>query len=161
MKQFLAPVAIVAMAVAGPAAAQSMAAKTYIAKAGASDLYEKQSSQLVLASTKNAQLRDFANQMIADHTKSTADVKAAAKTAGIAVAPPKLEPMQARNIAALKAAKGDARDKLYVEQQKVAHQMALQLHQGYASNGTVPSLKTTAAAIVPVVEQHLQHTQAM
>ncbi len=161
MNRFLAPVAMIAMTVAAPAMAQTMTAKTYVAKAGASDLYERQSSQLVLATTQNAQLRDFATQMVADHTKSTADIKAAAKTAGIMVPAPKLEPMQARNIAALRAAKGEARDRLYTDQQKVAHQAALALHQGYAANGTAAPLKTVATAIAPVVEQHLQHVQAM
>ncbi|MFS0772082.1 DUF4142 domain-containing protein [Sphingomonas sp. 1P08PE] len=161
MNRFIAPIALVAIAAAGPAMAQTMTAKTYVAKAGAGDLYEKQSSQLVLGSTQNAQLRDFANQMIADHTKSTADVTAAAKQAGMAVPAPKLEPMQARNIAALRAAKGDARDRLYVQQQKTAHQMALDLHRGYASNGTSAPLKTVATSITPVVEQHLQHVQGM
>ncbi|MDP1028322.1 DUF4142 domain-containing protein [Sphingomonas sp. KR1UV-12] len=162
MNRFLAPIAIVAaVVVAGPAAAQPMAAKTYVAKAGASDLYERQSSQLVLATTQNAGLRDFANQMIADHTKSTADVKAAAKQAGIMVPPPKLEPMQARNIAALRAAKGEARDRLYVQQQKTAHQMALQLHQSYSANGTSAPLKAVATSIVPVVQGHLQHVEGM
>jgi putative membrane protein len=120
MIRILAPIAIVAMA-ATPAAAQTMSAATYVAKAGAGDQYEIQSSRLVLATTTNPMVRDFANQMIADHTKSTADVKAAAQQASVRVPAPKLEPMQMRNIAALRATRGAARDALYNQQQKAAH----------------------------------------
>lgn len=141
--------------------AQAVTPNTYVAKAGASDLYEKQSSQLVLASTKNAKVRQFANQMIAHHTKSTNDVKAAAGQAGVPVPPPTLEPMQASNIAKLRAVNGTARDQAYIQQQKVAHQQALALHRGYAANGTAAPLKTAAGKIAPVVQMHIDELQRM
>lgn len=62
--------------VSSPAAAQVMSPAEYVKMAGASDLYERQSSELVLQSTKNPEIRDFATMMIAHHTQSTADVKA-------------------------------------------------------------------------------------
>ena len=146
----------------GPAVAQQrISGPTYIAKAGASDQFEIQSSQLLLASTRNEGLKRFANMMIQQHTKSTNDVKAAAAQAGLTVPPPRLEPMQRANIAALRRANGVARDRLYVQQQRVSHRMALRLHQNYAANGTVQPLKTTAAAIVPVVQQHLSAIEAL
>jgi putative membrane protein len=88
-------------------------------------------------------------------------VKAAAMAANVKVAPPKLDPMGAKNVAALRAAKGTARDRLYVTQQKAAHAKALTLQQGYAANGTVPGLKTVAAGIVPVVQTHITELQTM
>jgi len=141
--------------------AQTVTPKTYVMKAGAGDLYEKESSKLVLASTGNAKLKQFAQMMITDHTNSTNEVKAAAREAKVPVAPPKLDPMQARNIAALRAAKGTARDTLYVQQQKTAHQMALQLHQGYAANGTSAPLKAVATKIAPVVQTHITELAGM
>lgn len=147
--------AIVAAVPFAAVSAQQMTAPTYVMKAGASDLYETQSSQLLLTSTSNEGLKRYANQMIEDHARSTADVKAAAAAAGMTVAPPRLEPMQARNMAALRAASGAARDRLYVQQQRVSHRQALALHQGYARSGTVSQLKQAATTIVPVVEHHL------
>lgn len=153
------PAALIAATVvaAGPALAQAApATPTYLMKAGASDLYEKQSSQLVLQSTKDAKLKTFANEMIRDHTKSTADVKAAAAQAKLTVAPPKLDAEQAKMIGDLRGAKGTARDKLYVQQQKTAHAKALQLHQSYAAGGDTPSLKAAAGKIAPVVQHHIE-----
>lgn len=140
---------------ATPALAQAMTGKTYVMKAGASDLYEKQSSMLVMGSTKDPKIKQFAQKMIADHTDSTNQVKMAAKQAHMTVMPPKLDAEQASNMAKLRAAHGSNRDMMYVDQQKMSHQMALQVQQDYASNGTVAPLKTVATNIVPVVQGHI------
>ncbi|WP_022681695.1 DUF4142 domain-containing protein [Sphingobium bisphenolivorans] len=139
-----------------PVAAQAEAPNAYLAKAGASDLFEQTSSKLVLQSTKDAKVRSFATMMVQDHGKSTAMLKAAAAKAKVKVAPPKLAGEQQMKIDALTKATGTARDTLYWEQQKAAHRQALALHQGYASTGTVPSLKTAAGQIVPVVKHHIE-----
>ena len=147
--------ALAAIGLAGPAFAKAKTPAEYVKMAGASDLYEKTSSQLVLADSKNTGVRDYAQHMIKDHTKSTAEVKAAAMKAGLHPAPPKLTAMQAGDVAKLRAAHGTARDKLYLQQQKTSHDMALQLQQGYADNGTSAPLKATAATIAPVVKEHI------
>ncbi|WP_298092051.1 DUF4142 domain-containing protein [uncultured Sphingomonas sp.] len=153
---------VAALVAAAPTAvfAQTVTPAQFVAKAGASDLYEKESSQLVLRST-NPKIRTFAQAMIRDHSKSTADVKAAAAKAGVRPAPPKLEPMQADMVAKLRQASGTQRDQLYVQQQKTAHQQALALHQGYAQSGTAAPLKAAAAKIAPVVQHHLEMLNGM
>jgi putative membrane protein len=127
----------------------------YLKKAGASDLYEKTSSQLVLGSSDHS-VRAFAKEMIADHTQSTAKVKAAAMRAGLHPKPPMLEPKQRAMVADLRRAHGHQRDVLYAHQQEQAHQEALALHQEYASSGDVAPLRRTAGDIVPVVQHHIQ-----
>ena len=161
MNRYLTLAALMALPMTAVSAQAPMAASTYVMKAGAGDLYEKQSSQLVLATTANPKIKGFANMMIMDHTKSTMDVKRAAMAANVKVAPPKLDADGMKNVAALRAAKGSARDTLYVAQQKMAHQKALALHQGYADAGTVPSLRTVAAGIAPVVQAHITELQGM
>lgn len=140
---------------------QAMSPREYVMMAGASDLYERQSSQLVMQSTKNPMVRDFANMMIANHTKSTADVTAAARQARVPVMPPRLNADQTRMMVQLRAARGPARDMAYISQQKTAHDMALNLHQSYAMNGSAEPLKAAAGMIVPAVQQHIQMLQTM
>jgi putative membrane protein len=154
---FAAGAAIVMMA--APGFAQTAA--DYIAKAGAGDLYEIQSSKLVLASTKNANLKKFATQMVADHSKSTADVKTAAGKSGLKPKPPMLDADQKAMIKELQSASGPARDTAYVGQQKTAHAQALALHQGYAATGDKPALKAAAGKIVPVVQHHIEMLNGM
>lgn len=146
---------------AAPLAAQTTDAATYVAKAGASDLYERTSSQLVLQSTKDPKIRQFATMMVRDHQKSTADVKQAAAAARVRVPAPKLEPAQAQMIAELRSKSGVERDRSYVMQQRTAHDQALALHRGYAQGGTAAPLKTVAAATAPVVQHHIEMLRGM
>jgi putative membrane protein len=147
--------------VAVPASAQVMAASEYVAIAGASDLYERTSSQIVLETTADPKLRDFAAMMLTAHAQSTADVKAAALRSKIKIAPPKLMPAQAEMIAQLRAETGVARDAAYVAQQRAAHGQALSVQQAYARDGAAPALKQAAGKIVPVVEHHLMMLMTM
>lgn len=141
-------------------AAQAMPASAYLMKAGASDLFERQSAK-VMTTSHDAKVRGFAAMMTKDHTASTADVKRAAMRSGLHPAPPKLTAQQSRDLAALGAARGTARDRLYVDQQKAAHREALTVQQGYADRGSVPALKAAAGKIVPVVQHHIDMLNAM
>lgn len=152
--------AALSLLIGGPATAAVVPASTYVMKAGASDLFERESAALMKTSA-NPEVRKFAMMMSTDYAKSTAMVKAAATNAKLRVPPPKLEPMQAENLTKLRAAKGEARDRLYIEQQQMAHGEALALQRSYAAEGDVASLKAVAAKIVPVVESHKAMIDAM
>ena len=143
------------------AAAPTTMAPDFVKQAGASDLFEKTSSKLVLTSAKNPKIRDFAQMMIKDHTQSTADVKAAASADGLKPGAPKLMPDQAKMIADLKAAKPADREKLYATQQVTAHGNTLDLMQAYADGGDKPHLKGVAGKIVPVVQTHLTEAKSL
>ena len=160
MKRFL-PVAALAIVLATPAVAQQMTPNAYVAAAGAGDLYEKTSSQIVLQSTKDPKVRSFAQGMVRDHNKSTAMVKSAATKAGLKPKPPMMTSAQSGMIAQLRKESGTARDRTYLTQQQTAHQQALALHQGYAANGTAAPLKTAAGEIAPVVQHHIDMLTGM
>ena len=144
-----------ALLIAAPAAAQVMAPAEYVATAGASDLYEITSSQLVLQSTSDPKVRQFAQEMIAQHTKSTAEVKAAAAKARVDAPPPALNPVQTELVAELQAENGPARDAAYIAQQKESHQQALNVQKAYAAEGTSAPLKAAARMVVPIVQSHI------
>lgn len=127
----------------------------YIAKAGAGDLWEIESSKAVLAKTKRDDVKSFANMMIDNHGKSTAKVKAAAAAASIEVTPPMLDAEQQRMLDEVKNADAATVDAVYLRNQKAAHDSALALHRGYATNGDTDSLKKAAGEIAPVVEEHI------
>lgn len=147
--------AILAATVAVPAIAAPMSPGEYVMTAGASDLYERTSAQLVLQSTQNPMVRDFARMMLSAHSQSTAEVKAAAGHSGLKPMPPKLTALQMEMIAQLRAETGIARDAAYIAQQKAAHDGALNVQKAYAMEGTAPALRRAAQGIVPLVEQHI------
>jgi putative membrane protein len=151
----------IALLAATPAAAQVMTPTDYVKTAGASDLYERESAKLVLETSRDARVRDFASMMIEMHTKSTQDVKAAAMHSKLKVAAPMLMPAQREMLAQLRAENGPARDAAYVVQQRAAHGQALSVQQAYAAGGTAPALRRAAAGIVPVVQDHIMMLMKM
>ena len=152
--------AATALMLAGAAHAAPPAAD-FVAKAGASDLYERTSSKLVLTTTHDAAVRRFASEMIKDHTKSTQMVKSAALHSGLHPKPPALDAKQQGLVADLRKAKGADRDHLYLDQQKQAHAEASALMQDYAATGSDAALRKAAAAIVPVVKHHIDMLNGM
>ena len=81
---------------AGPASAQSVGEKTgvnslldvapkttdFVTEAAQSDMFEIQSSKLAAGKTQG-DVQKFANQMVADHTKTTEDLKGLAPAANV------------------------------------------------------------------------------
>ncbi|WP_172438627.1 DUF4142 domain-containing protein [Sphingobium yanoikuyae] len=128
----------------------------YLAQAGASDLFEVESSKAVLAKTQNSKVRAFAQMMIKAHQESTAKLINAAGQATLTVRPPVLMPDQQSMLDDINAASADSVDAVYIANQKTAHQAALSLHQAYAANGGVAPLKHAAGEITPVVRGHVE-----
>lgn len=126
----------------------------YVAKAGAGDLYEIESSRLALQKSGNAKVKQFAQMMIDHHQQTTAKVTEAAKASGMKPMAPKLEPKQAKMIADLRTASAANFDGLYITQQRKAHDEALMLHSTFAESGKSAPLKKVAGEAVPIVTRH-------
>jgi putative membrane protein len=134
----------------------------YLAQAGSSDQFEIQSGQLALQASQNPAVRNFANMIVADHTRSTQMLMAAAQGAGMSPPPPTILPQHQALLDQLRSAgSGPAFDQAFQQIQVQAHQQALMLHQNYAAQGDVPALRTVAGQIVPIVQMHLQTAQSL
>lgn len=134
----------------------------YMSMAGSGDQFEIQSGQLALQISQNPAVRNLANMLIADHTRSTQMVAAAAQSAGITPPPPAILPQHQALLDQERAAgSGYAFDTAFRDIQIQAHQQALTLHQNYAASGDVPALRTAAGQIVPVVQSHLNALQML
>lgn len=135
-------------------------AMPYVMMAGASDLYEIQSSQMAAQRATRPEVRQYAQMLVQHHQMTTQQVMAAARAAGMRPPAPRLMPMERQMIAQLQSAGADF-DRVYISQQVQAHEKALALHSNYASNGDAPSLRTVAGNAVPIITQHLQEAQRM
>ena len=144
-----------------PAEAQRGDAMMFVAKAGASDLYEIQSSQIAMRRARDPRVRAMAAMLVRDHRRTTAQVTAAARAAGLRPRPPMLEPRQRMMINQLNRAPARSFDRVYLSQQIPAHQEALGMIRNYAANGGVPSLRRAAAGAEPIVEGHLEHARRL
>lgn len=134
----------------------------YASMAGASDLFEIQSSQLALERTQNADIRQFAQMLVTDHQAATANLRTAAQQAQPAVTvDPQLNAEQQANMGALRAASGADFDRLYLQQQVPAHEKALAMLRGYAESGDVPALREHASTTAGPVERHLERAREL
>lgn len=126
----------------------------YVAAAAASDMFEIQSSELVLRQSQTPAVRRFAQQMINDHRSSTEKLKSAAQNASIVVPAADMTVVQ-RNQLKLLGEAGDGIDETYLGQQRDAHANAIALHQSAAANSALPApLSAFAAEVVPTIQGH-------
>ena len=146
---------LLATATASAAYAAPMSASEYVMTSAASDFYERTSSQVVLQSTRNPQIRAFAEMMLSAHSQSTAEIKTAAGRSGLKPIPPRMTALQTEMITQLRAERGTARDAAYLAQQRAAHNGALNVQKAYATEGSSAPLRSVAQTIVPMVESHI------
>jgi putative membrane protein len=156
-----APVNTVQDVAAGPvglasAVVDGTKATNYVPAAAMADMYEVEAGKIAADRAKDPKVKAFGQMMVKDHTKSTADLKAALATAKLDITPPaELDQRRKGMLDNLKAA-GDADfDLAYLHQQLAAHLEALTLHKGYADHGDNDGLKAVAAKIAPVVQMHI------
>ena len=156
-----------------PAMAQSTGEKTgvnavlgitpttqdFVTEAAQSDMFEIQSRKMALNSL-DAPTKDFAQKMIADHTKTTTELQAAvSKGEARATLPTAMSSSQQSMIAKLNDLQGAAFDKQYHSDQVSAHKDAVSLFQRYGKSGTDAGLKDWAATTEPALEHHLEMAQ--
>ncbi len=155
-------IAIAAALIAGAsyAYAQQLSSEEFVTMAASSDMFEVQSGQLAAKNSKEASVQQFAEMMVADHTKASQELKVAAADAKITV-PTEMIDKHAAQLDKLQSAQGEAFDKAYIEAQLLAHQEALKLMQSYAQTGDSEPLKGHAAKASPIVQRHLEHVQKL
>lgn len=137
-----------------------MAAGQYVEMAASSDMFEIESSKLAMTMGQSEPVKKFANHMVSDHGKTSADLMAAAKAESLEV-PKTMMPKHADMVAQLKSADAASFDALYIQMQTMAHQEAVALHTAYSETGKDMALKEVATKAVPIVTEHLKDVKAM
>jgi putative membrane protein len=134
----------------------------FLAQAASANQFEIESSQLALQASQNQAVRNYANLLIADHTRLGAQVTATAQSAGLTMPPPGLLPAQQAALDQLRAAgAGPSFDMAYRQAQIDAHNQAIGLMQNYSTSGDVPALRSAAAGAIPMMQMHLQQAQML
>lgn len=147
------------LATIGAAWAQGMTAQDFVNQAASGGLFEVQSSELALQKSQDANVQEFAKQMITDHTANNQELIATAQAEGLTV-PTQISSPQAELMQTIQGAEGDAFDTAYVQAQTTAHE-AVTLYQTYAQGGDNQALVAYAQKSLPALQQHLEHVQGM
>ena len=133
---------------------------SFVTVAGQAGLAEVELANLALSKSQNADVKEFAQMMIADHTKAGDELKgmAAQKNYDFPTDPSDAQKTVAGNLERLS---GAAFDKEYAKVAVSDHQGAVKLFSTQAKSGTDPDMKAWAAATLPTLEMHLQKAQAL
>ncbi|MGN7998589.1 DUF4142 domain-containing protein [Sphingomonas sp. 22176] len=143
-------------------AAAPMTGQDFANTVAASDAYEIAAGKLAQQKATASDLKSFGKQMVEDHTKSTAMLKAAAGKASPAITPaPAMTDEQQANLKTLESATGSQFDTAYKSQQVAAHQKALAAVQAYANAGDVAQLRDFAKDAAPVISKHYDMIKGM
>jgi putative membrane protein len=162
-----------ALLMATPALAQSVGEKTgvnstlgiapktadFVKEAAISDMFEIQSNKLG-EERGNAAEKSFAATMVADHTKTSSELKALVSGGAVkAEIPTALDSAHQSKLDKLKADKGDSFSSDFDSMQVDAHKDAVSLFERYAKGGEDPKLKDWAGKTLPALQHHLEMAQ--
>src|SRR4051812_26874192 len=125
-----------ALAVSAPAAytavpfaqAAAMSDTKFVNMAAMSGMFEVESSRIALQKSQNQQVKDFAQQMIDDHTKGNEQLMSTVQSAGVkATVPQTLDSQHQKMVDQLNAADAGSFDGQYIKMQIQGHKEAVAL----------------------------------
>jgi putative membrane protein len=145
----------------GVNSALGVAPKTedFIMEASASDVFEIESSKLALQKGNEA-TKAFAQQMVTEHEKTTAELKALLASGKVQGNPSTtLTEDFKEEVDELAQLDGDEFSEEYIDDQVEAHEDAVDLFKRYAEEGENAELKAWAAKTLPALQHHYQMAQ--
>ena len=154
-----------AAAPVGQVSAATLGANTvagYVPNAAEGDMYEIAAADIALEKSQNAQVRQLAEMIKADHTAASERFKALVPEAAPDVTlPTELDERRQGLLDNLRTASSEQFDQVYVDQQIAAHNEAVTLHRGFSDNADAPQLAEHARTVLPRIEAHLEMAETL
>jgi putative membrane protein len=129
-------------------------------RAASSNMFEIMSSELALEKSQSQDVIALAQKMIDDHQAAGEKMKVAAAAEGVTPTATLMPDHQAQ-LDNLTASAPESFDAAYLGAQLAAHNEAVSLFQGYASQGPDGQLKDFATATLPVLQGHLADVEPL
>ncbi|MCA1453536.1 DUF4142 domain-containing protein [Bradyrhizobium sp. BRP22] len=174
MKRSIVVTVIAVAFISTSAAAQSVGEKTgvnsvlgvapstadFVKEAAISDMLEIEAGKIA-EQKGNAEEKRFAAQMIADHTKTSNELKGLVTSGEGAQLPSGLDSSAQSKLDKLRDTKPESFASQYDPMQVSAHKDAVSLFERYANGGDNPKLKEWAGKTLPALRHHLEMAQAL
>ncbi|MCK1518400.1 DUF4142 domain-containing protein [Bradyrhizobium sp. 190] len=146
----------------GVNSALGIAPKTedFIKEVAMSDMTEIEAAKIA-QQEGNGEEKKFAGMMLADHTKTSNELKAMIPANLRAAVPTSIDDASQKKLAKLRDAKPEDFASEYDAMQVSAHKDAVSLFERYASGGDDPKLKDWAGKTLPALRHHLEMAQAL
>jgi putative membrane protein len=141
-------------------AAVSAADKTFATEAAQGGLAEVEMGQLALQKAMSPQVKQFAQQMVSDHTKANQELMQLAESQGMDL-PSQVDAKHKSAMERLQGMNGSAFDTAYMQDMVQDHQQDIADFQKQAQGSGDPALKSFAQKYLPILQQHLQMAQSV
>ena len=129
--------------------------RRFMRQAAQAGLFEVRKSELALSRSHDRHVRQFAAQMIRDHTKANMELKQLAASKDVRL-PRRPNAHQRRIIRRLARLSGERFDCAYMTVQVRAHLQAIAIFRREVRHGHDPAVRAYAAATLPVLRMHLR-----
>lgn len=135
----------------------SPSTQDFVTEAAISDMFEIESSKLAQQKATDEATKQFAEKMIADHTKTSTDLKGMVSGGQVkATLPSAMDSSHKKKLDKLNGLSGDKFTKQYHSMQVSAHKSAVGLFGRYSKGGKNAELKSWAANTLPTLKDHLK-----
>jgi len=153
--------AIVALSMFAAAAAADSASRKahdFIEEAVVSSTFEVETSLLALRTSKDPEIKKFADMMVSDHGKLRSELQMFAKKQGIDLS----DTLDAERSNALgKLERSQPIEAPYIDSQLRGNAQMVNLFEDYAENGDDAELQNLAVKTLPTLRSHLKEIEEM
>jgi putative membrane protein len=125
----------------------------FVRRAAEGGMKEVELGKLATDKASSEEVRAFGKQMVADHSKSNAELMALAS-----MPPPSAPPKPEENLSGLS---GAAFDRAYMAKMVTDHEATVELFEAEARDGKDDALRKWAAQKLPTVRGHLEKARAI
>ena len=132
----------------------------FIKEATTSDMLEIDAAKIA-EQKDNADEKQFARQMVTDHTKTSNELKGLVPADMKSTLPTTLDDSSQKKLDKLRDTKPEDFSGQYDPMQFSAHKDAVSLFERYAKGGENPKLKDWAGKTLPALQHHLKMAQAL
>lgn len=134
--------------------------KKFMMEAGAGGNTEVMASKIAVEKSTNAKVKDFANQMITDHTKAGDELKALAGQKNVTL-PDSIMEDQHKALDDLRAKSGKDFDKAYVKMMEKDHKETVDKFQMASEKCEDSDVKMWASKTLPTLKMHKEHVDML
>ncbi len=156
----LAAAGLVGIAAVPAHADLSNADRSFIEQAASIGMAEVQTAQLAQQRSNSAQVKQFANRIIADHTQANVELLQLAQDQDMTL-PEQPSGKDTSSYRRLLGLNGASFDQAYAQAQVSEQQQNVALFRKEAQSGQDPAVKSFAQKTLPLLVQHLQLAQSL
>jgi putative membrane protein len=143
------------------AAGAGMTDQQFVTFAAQTDMVEANLGQLAQTNASSQDVKDYAQNLVTDHTQDMGNLSTAAQQANLTV-PNAIDTMHNKEmIGPFQKLKGKAFDRKYIAEMIAGHTKAIAVYKKESTSASNPQIQQYAQTALPVLEKHLDGAKAL